>query len=249
MASFEVAGITVHLNTAPPVYAPGGPVAFTPGLPDGVTLQELTAVERAATEQGAVLLVVQCPVVEEEKEALLLGQGYNFASSWYFGPLGSQSAAGHPDSNAILRTATATDVPRILEIGELKREQYEGFSPIFWKKAPTPRQEFAPYLTSQVESEQNVALVAEVDGEIRGYCIAQCRNLAEGYVDDYAIADPSTDWPTIGSLLLAEASQRAAAKGVATFAIVTGHADTPKRAVAESLGFALRKNWLVNPLG
>ncbi|MGC4043255.1 MAG: GNAT family N-acetyltransferase [Armatimonas sp.] len=243
---FETGGITVHLNTAPPVYAPGGPVAFAFSLPEGATAQSLKEAETEAARRGAVLLVVQCNVESVDQETLLRAQGYTYASSWYLGkPL---SIAPLEQSSLTIRPATAADVPRILEIGERKREQYDTFSPVFWKKAPTPREEFAPYVTSQVESEQNVALVAEADGAMHGYLIAQYRNLAEGYIDDYAVADPHTDWPGAGVALLSVAEQLAEERGVETIMIVTGHADAPKRAAAEQRGFTLRKNWLVKPL-
>jgi hypothetical protein len=189
-------------------------------------------------------MVVQCTVAETAHEALLLRSGYTFASSWYSGPLTARGSSG----DGSVRTATAADVPRLLEIGEQKREQYETFSPVFWRKAAAPRETFAPFITGQVESETNVALVFGIAGEIKGYILAQCRNLAEGYVDDYALANPATDWPTVGVALLSEAARLAHERGVTAFTIVTGHADTPKRNAVEKLGFTLGKNWLVKPL-
>ncbi|MBC8104864.1 MAG: hypothetical protein H7Z41_20000 [Cytophagales bacterium] len=246
---FDVGRVSIHLNHAPPVYDPGGPVAFVGDLPDGAEGGFLTKAETEAARRGAVLMVVQCPVAAEASEALLRESGYTFASSWYSGSLIAFAAFSDTVSPASsVRTATAADVPRLLEIGERKREQYEAFSPIFWKKAPVARETFAPFVTSQIENEKNIALVFEVNGDIRGYIIAQCGNPADGYVDDYTVADPAADWPTVGASLLAEAGRQAQARGVSAFTIVTGHADDPKRAVVEELGFTLGKNWLVKPL-
>ena len=242
---FDIGGVSVHLSQAPPVYDPGGPVAFVATLPDTASVELLTEAETEAARRGAVLMVVQCLVEAATDEALLRETGYAFASSWYSGPLGPADGLGSARS---IRTATASDVPRILEIGEQKREQYETFSPVFWRKASTPRETFGPFITSQVESETNIALVSETNGDVSGYLIAQCRNLADGYVDDYATANPITDWPTVGASLLTEAVRQAGARDVTAFTIVTGHADAPKRAAVESLGFHLGKNWLVKPL-
>ena len=236
------------------MYAPGGPVAFAFTLPEGVTPASLREAETEAARRGAVLLVIQviqCPVESDAKETLLRTQGYTYASSWYLGkPLSivPWEQNTRDQNTVVIRPATASDVPRILEIGERKREQYDAFSPVFWKKAPTPREEFGPYVTSQVESARNVALVAEVDNTMRGYLIAQYGNAAEGYIDDFAVSDPDTDWTVAGIALLSAAEQMAQTREVAAIMIVTGHADTPKRAAAEQRGFTLVKNWLVKPL-
>jgi hypothetical protein len=243
---FDVGGVSVHVAQAPPVYDPGGPVAFIGNLPDEAGAEVLAGAESEAARRGAVLMVVQCPAGAKTQETLLLHRGYSFASSWYSGPL--SPSADTEIAISSIRAATAADVPRILEIGERKREQYETFSAIFWKKASAPRESFAPFITGQVESEKNIALVFETNSEIRGYIIAQCGNPADGYVDDYALTDPTTDWPTAGVALLAEACRQAQARGVTAFTIVTGHADAPKRAAVEKLGFILGKNWLVKPL-
>jgi hypothetical protein len=242
---FEVHGIAVYLNPAPPVYAPGGPVGFAPELPEGTSSQIVASLESEAAKRGAVLLVIQCPSSAKEREAMLRSAGYAFASSWYLGRPSQQTTS---DSSLTIRPAAASDVPRLLEIREKKFEQYETFSPVFWKKAPIPREEFGPFITSQVESETNIALIAEQDGVMRGYIIAQCRNPAQGGVDDYAVAAPETDWPIAGVALLAEAGRLAQIRNVSTLTVVTGHADLPKRAAIESLGYVLQRNWMVKSL-
>ncbi|MES2462090.1 MAG: hypothetical protein V4671_16010 [Armatimonadota bacterium] len=244
---FDIDSVSVHLSQAPPVYDPGGPVAFVGSLPNETASAVLPEAEREAARRGAVLMVVQCLASAEAQEAFLLGNGYTFASSWYSGPLGKSLTT--VDSVGAVRTATATDVPRILEMGEQKRKQYETFSPVFWKKTSAPRETFAPFITGQIESEKNIALVWETSGEIRGYLIAQCGNPSDGYIDDYTVADPTADWPTVGAALLATASRRAHARGVTAFTIVTGHADTPKRTAVEKQGFILGKNWLIKSFG
>lgn len=77
-------------------------------------------------------------------QALLAGLGYTVASSWYHG---STVAAAHTQPG--VRTATVDDVNAMLEMGERKRKQYETLSPVFWRRAQTPRQTFTPYVSSQ----------------------------------------------------------------------------------------------------
>ncbi len=245
-APFEVDGIAVYLNPAPPVYAPGGPVGFAPELPDKVTSQSVASLETEAARRGAVVMVVQCPASALEHQELLEARGYTFASSWYLGPPAMRE--GVSDSSMTIRPATAGDVPGVLEIREKKFDQYESFSPVFWKKAPIPREQFAPFITGQLESESNVALVAEQGGVMRGFIVAQCRNLSQGFVDDYAVADHTRDWRDAGIALLAEAGKRAQLRSVNALVIVTGHADVFKRNAVESLGYVLQTNWMVKSL-
>ncbi len=243
---FDAGGILIRVMEAPPVYDPGGPVAFIECLPENAGTEALTEAEVEAARRSIVLMIVQCPVEAKTQEALLMGKGYTFASSWYSGS--PAASAARRSAAPSTRTATAADVPHILELGDRKREQYETFSPVFWKKASASPETFAPYMTGQVESERNIVLVFETHGQIRGCLVAQCGNPTDGFVDDFAVSDPVFDWPTVGVALLAEASHQAMVRGVRSLTIVTGHADFPKRAAVEKLGFTLGKNWLVKPL-
>jgi hypothetical protein len=108
--------------------------------------------------------------------------------------------------------------------------------------APTPREEFGPYVTGQVENPAHVALVAEKNRRIVAYCIAQ-----NDYVDDFTVEDLS-DWPTVGVQLLRAASEQANQRGVASFVIVAPRAEQGKCAAIESLGFRLKENWHTKPL-
>jgi hypothetical protein len=74
-------GFSGILGPAPPVYAPGGPVLLVDGLADDA---ELPAVEREATELGALLLVIPVPV-DSPRAAELPGLGWTVASDWYLG--------------------------------------------------------------------------------------------------------------------------------------------------------------------
>jgi hypothetical protein len=134
----------------------------------------------------------------------------------------------------------------ILEIRDKKYDQYETFSPVFWKKRKVPLEQWAPFLINQIETDTNIVLIAEQGSVVRGFSIMSCRN--QGFVDDYAVADPQADWPDAGVALLSEAGRLAQVRNITSVTIVAGHADLPKRVAIESLGYVLQKNWMVRPL-
>lgn len=79
---------------APPVYDPGGPVCSiddytvaTPELWPTLGVELLNAATTQAKEQGAVLVIVVCPHLEEAKRTMLHEQGATIASEWFVKPL------------------------------------------------------------------------------------------------------------------------------------------------------------------
>ena len=245
-ASFTVEQITGRLVTAPPVYDPGGSVCLVAELPTAYDAAALHALEQAAQERNAVLMVVPCPV-NAAREMSLRAAGYAPSSTWYRGNIG-QAAQHLVPEPMLIRAAITADVPRLLEIGEKKRRLYERFSPVFWRAAKTPRGEFAPYVTRQINAPENIALVAEARGRITGYCIAQTAKEPGGaYLDDFTVEEQA-DWPTAGAALLTAAAQRAIKRDFSSFVIVCGEADAPKRAAIESRSFSRYQNWWVKPL-
>ena len=225
--------------TAPPVYDPGGPVALLSRLPERTTSDELEAAEQAAQSAGCVLAVVDCPITDTATEAILAQRHFTRASSWCKGTLQETTP---PGSGVLIRAATAGDVARFLEIGEIKRHQYATFSPVFWRVAPAPRETFAPYVTMQIEKAENIAVVAERKGTVIGYCLLQpAREAGEAYVDDYTV-EIADDWERVGTALLSHAASLARERGIETATIVTGWADERKRAAVASLGYELQWN-------
>jgi GNAT superfamily N-acetyltransferase len=87
----EVQGFAIgRLTTAPPVYAPPGPVCLVddfcispscPWLPVGALFLE--AIEAVALERGAVLSVVVCPRLSIAKREFLAAQGFEPTSEWH----------------------------------------------------------------------------------------------------------------------------------------------------------------------
>src|SRR5262249_16641583 len=70
-----------------------------------------------------------------------------------------------------IRHARTADIPYMVAIAETKRVEYEGYSPVFWRKAPdaSPKQE--RYLQSLLTSPDVIALVAQVGDSLVGFVI------------------------------------------------------------------------------
>ncbi len=85
--------VIARLMSAPPVYAPGGPVCL---IDDFCVVDEswssvgaplLEAAEKRTKERGAVLSVVVCPHLGRRKRDFLLGNGFEVTSEWLVRPL------------------------------------------------------------------------------------------------------------------------------------------------------------------
>ena len=225
------------LVPAPPVYAPGGPVCFVEEWSGDEAL--LAEAEQTAAEHGAVLVRVTCAHSDSDRAELLARHGYAVASEWYTAPLplpGTLSLHG-------IRPLTAADVPRVLELGEQKRREYQAYSPVFWRMSPLPRQTFAPYVQAQIASSDNVALAHERNGDLDGFVLANAR----GYIDDYTVAAPGL-WPTVGADLLQAAGDAAHRKGINSLLVVCGAGDISKRRMLASQGLTLATDWYVKPM-
>ncbi len=225
------------LLSAPPVYDPGGPVCFIEDWSGDEAL--LTEAERTAAAKGAVLTRVICPHDDDGRAAALTRRGYAIASEWYTAVLPlSRRTLAHT-----IRPLTAPDVPRLLELGEEKRRQYEAYSPVFWRMSALPRETFGAYLQAQVENPHVVALAHEEDGAVDGFVLASVR----GYIDDFMVAVPER-WPTVGADLLLAAGAAASDRGISSLLVVCGQGDRPMRTMLAAQGFALTTDWYVRPL-
>jgi len=229
------------LVDAPPVYDPGGPVCFVEDWSGDGSL--LANAEQEAAHRGAVVVRVICAHNDTSRAKMLVKHGYKVASEWYTAPL---PLANKSLTNGI-RPLTAADVPRVLELGELKRRQYAAYSPVFWRLSSLPRATFAPYMQSQVTDAQNIALAHEQDGKVDGFVLMNAR----GTIDDCAVAAPGL-WPTVGAGLLRAAGNAACLRGLKSLLVICGHGDTPKRTMLEAQGLTLATDWYVKaikPLG
>jgi len=229
--------IRAVLLSAPPVYDPGGPVCFIEDWQSDEVL--LTEAEQAATAKGAVLTRVICSHTDNDRAAALTHRGYAVASEWYTAALPlPQRALAHT-----IRPLTATDVPRLLELGEEKRRQYEAYSPVFWRMSALPRETFGPYLQAQIENPHVVALAHEEGGTVDGFVLAN----AQGYIDDFMVAAPEL-WPKVGTDLLLAAGAAAHGQGISSLLVVCGRGDRPMQTMLAAQGLTLTTDWYVRPL-
>jgi hypothetical protein len=159
------------------------------------------------------------------------------------------------DAGPVLTEATLDDVADIAALAAVRREAYEAAQPQFWRRASDAVDKHVPWLRTQVEDPDVVALVVRSAGSLGGFVFASVVGAPpvydpggpSGVVDDFAVADPSL-WPTVGRDLLAEVKQRLLARGVAQVVVVCGHHDEAKRAALLAAGLTVASEWLVGPL-
>src|SRR5260370_8282279 len=119
-----------------------------------------------------------------------------------------------------IRTAEPADVPRMVDLSEQKRIQYQSYQPQFWRKAADSREKQLVHFERVIGSERVIALVHEEAGPIDGFVIATLLEAPLVYdpggltclIDDFVVAG-ERDWQTVGAELIAEAARAAKAPG------------------------------------
>lgn len=154
-----------------------------------------------------------------------------------------------------IRRATEADIPRMVAIAEVKRVEYEGYSPVFWRKAPdsSPKQEL--FFQRVLAGTDVIALVAEIEDSLLGFIIGAVVTAPPVYnpgglvciVDDFAVADP-TGWDSVGAALLAAMEQEAKARGAVLSVVVCAQRDRAKREALQRAGLTVASEWHVKPL-
>lgn len=154
-----------------------------------------------------------------------------------------------------IRRAIEADIPRMVTISETKRIEYEGYSPVFWRKAPdsSPKQEL--YFQSLLMGTEVIALVAEAEDLLLGFVIGAIITAPPVYnpggpvciVDDFAVAN-STDWHSVGATLLEAVEGEAKARGAVLSIVVCAQRDQAKRELLRSAGASVASEWHVKPL-
>src|SRR5262249_9586260 len=144
-----------------------------------------------------------------------------------------------------IRRATEGDIPHIVAIVEAKRVEYEGYSPVFWRKAPdsSPKQE--RYLQSLLRSTDIIALVAQREERLAGFIVGALATAPPVYnpgglvciVDDFAVATLE-EWPTIGLALLTAIEHEVQARGAVLVVIVCAQRDHAKRTLLQDAGLS-----------
>jgi hypothetical protein len=60
-----------------------------------------------------------------------------------------------------IRTAQTADVPRMVDLSEQKRLEYQSYQPGFWRQAADSREKQIPHFEHVVGSDRVIALVCE----------------------------------------------------------------------------------------
>lgn len=144
--------------------------------------------------------------------------------------------------NMNIRIATEADVPRLVDLSEQKRIQYQTYQPLFWRKAQDSKEKQLLFLADQIANENIIALVYEQESKIHGFVLANVRNRKECDIDDFCVMEASL-WDTVGRALLEDAGKRAKERNVPKYNIACGHLDQPKRTMLRNFGLSIDSYW------
>ena len=153
----------------------------------------------------------------------------------------------------MVRLADVNDIPRMTELADLKRTEYERFSPTFWRKAEGAVAGQTAFFETLLERPNVIALVwdeGEMDGLIIGSVVPPPPVYNPGknvcVIDDFVVSSPDK-WATVGTALLNAARERAGEQGANLSVVISAHLDEPKRAMLRENGFSIASEWYVNP--
>jgi hypothetical protein len=155
----------------------------------------------------------------------------------------------------VIRRAQSSDIPGMVALSEAKRIEYQGYSPVLWRKAPHASSRQETYLRRLLDDDQIIALMAEDDGDMRGFILASMTQAPPVYdpggpvciIDDFTVATPP-EWETVGVGLLQAVQEQAKGRGPVLSVVVCGHQDGPKRQMLQRAGLSIASEWYVNPL-
>ena len=149
-----------------------------------------------------------------------------------------------------LRDAQSTDVPAIAAIATEGRERLAGWEPEFWKLADGGAAIHQSFLSVLVDNESVITVVAEDEGRVAGFAVANIIDAPPVYdpdgrtalIDDFGVADPE-QWPELGPLLLDAVAERAALNGAVQTIVITATQDGPRRNMVEGRGLRSTSEW------
>ena len=156
------------------------------------------------------------------------------------------------------RTAESSDVERMLDLAEAKRDLYRDNAHPFQRPANDARTLQRPFVEGLLARGDFIVLVHEdASTHVDGFLIGRVGPApppigADGdpfHVDDFAVDRPDL-WLSAGDALLREAARLAHAAGARKAVIVAGgqRVDPPKRAFLRGLSLALAAEWWARQL-
>ena len=154
-----------------------------------------------------------------------------------------------------IRPAITDDIPRMVELSRQKREQYQTYSPVFWRMADGGDEAQAGWFHKLVADKDVIALVHEQGGAVDGFVIGLCRDAPPVYdpggkvcsVDDFCVERPDL-WATVGQALLDECGRVARRRGCVLQVIVCGQKDLDKAHMLGDAGAEVASEWYVRPI-
>ena len=152
-----------------------------------------------------------------------------------------------------IRNAGAADIPRMVELSEKKRTEYEQQQPIFWRKARDSASVQTPYFEHLLTLDSTIVLVYECEGTIQGFVIAGLHAAPPVYdpggltcnIDDFVVEHRDL-WSSVGRALLEAAVSEARRREAVQVVVVTGGHDIPKREMLSSMDLSLASEWWVS---
>ncbi|MFI6476874.1 GNAT family N-acetyltransferase [Nonomuraea sp. NPDC050663] len=155
----------------------------------------------------------------------------------------------------MIRAALPGDVDDMAKLMARRREQYEHYQPLFWRRAEGAEEGHAAFLTKLVEQPSTISLVAASDG-FAGFVIASLAPSPPVYdpggptclIDDFSVTD-DTCWRTVGVALLEAACDEARSRGAVQVVVVCGQADEAKRSALRLAGLTVASEWWTAALG
>ena len=153
-----------------------------------------------------------------------------------------------------IRRAVETDISAMVRLSDLKRTQYESFSPVFWKKAPEAALKQKTFFSELLQRDTVIALVSEADG-IDGFIIANIVAAPPVYdpggkvcmIDDFVVISPEL-WVTVGKRLRDQIQLEAKMRGAVLSVTVCGHLDKLKREYLQNADAHIASEWYVEKI-
>jgi len=154
-----------------------------------------------------------------------------------------------------IRIPVAADVSAMVAIAEAKRVEQEGFSPVFWRKAPDSSATHERFLLALLENPEVIGLVAVEGGRLLGFGFAALTMPPPVYepggpvcvVDDFAVGVADA-WPTVGRALLDAITVEAKTRGAVLLVVVCPQRDWAKREMLVGSECELASEWHVRTL-
>jgi len=156
---------------------------------------------------------------------------------------------------ATIRAAEARDLDALLELSEVRRQEYATYQPVFWRPAPRARDHQRPYLAGLLGEQDVLARVAVTHTAVVGFAIGRLMPAPPVYdpggptclIDDFTVVDADS-WLTVGLDLLRAVSDAARERGAVQVVAITPFQDAAKRTALKAGGLDIASEWWTRPL-